>query len=173
MGSAAATSLLLALLAAALLRATATDLSRREIDNSLNAAIALAAPLYWWAGGLALWPDAAAQLALGLGVFALFALAFALGMMGGGDVKLIAALALWFPWQLVMQMIVVLSLAGGVLTLVCLVHHRWRGRAAPTSDATLAADDHSGPAAVEVPYGVAIAFAGLWVIATLNLNHFA
>ena len=34
-------------------------------------------------------------------VFGLFAVAFALGAMGGGDVKLIAALALWLPFQAV------------------------------------------------------------------------
>lgn len=44
--------LLLAGLAIALVTAAVTDLRRREIDNWLNAAIALTAPLYWWASGL-------------------------------------------------------------------------------------------------------------------------
>ena len=43
---------LLAGLATALLLAALTDLRRREIDNGLNGAIALAAPLYWLASGL-------------------------------------------------------------------------------------------------------------------------
>ena len=43
-----------------------------------------------------LWPDAAIQLGVALVVFLLLAGAFYAGMMGGGDVKLAAALALWF-----------------------------------------------------------------------------
>ena len=39
----------------------------------------------------------AVQLAAGATVFVLLAGAFYAGMMGGGDVKLAAALALWFP----------------------------------------------------------------------------
>ena len=41
---------LLGLLAIALLFAAVTDLQRREIDNWLNLAIALAAPAFWWVG---------------------------------------------------------------------------------------------------------------------------
>ena len=55
---------LLVALAIGLLAAAFTDLKRRQIDNWLNAAIALAAPAFWWASGLALWPDVAVQLAL-------------------------------------------------------------------------------------------------------------
>ena len=75
--------------------------ARRTIPNGLNAAIASLAPLWWWAHGLPLWPDVAWQIGLAAVVFALFAGAFALGMMGGGDVKMIGALALWLPpWRL-------------------------------------------------------------------------
>ena len=50
---------LLGLLAIGLLAAAFTDLKRRQIDNWLNAAIALAAPAFWWASGLDLWPGVA------------------------------------------------------------------------------------------------------------------
>ena len=46
-------------LAIALLYAAFTDIRRRKIDNWLNLAIALAAPLFWWASGLSLWPGVA------------------------------------------------------------------------------------------------------------------
>ncbi|MEL0253267.1 MAG: prepilin peptidase [Novosphingobium sp.] len=82
-------------LAIALLVAAFTDIRRRQIDNWLNAAIALSAPVYWWAAGLSLWPDIAIQLGLTLGVFIALAGLFAFKMMGGGDVKLLSALALW------------------------------------------------------------------------------
>lgn len=86
---------LLAALAIALLVAAFTDLRSRQIGNWLNGGIALAAPLFWWASGLTLWPDIALQLSVALGTFAVLAVLFAMGAMGGGDVKLLTALALW------------------------------------------------------------------------------
>ncbi len=44
---------LLALLAIALLVAAFTDIRSRQIANWLNGAVALGAPLFWWASGLA------------------------------------------------------------------------------------------------------------------------
>ena len=88
---------LLIALAIALVFAAFTDMKRRQIDNWLNAAIALGAPVFWWASGLSLWPDVAIQLGVALAAFAVFAGMFALRMMGGGDVKLLTVLALWVP----------------------------------------------------------------------------
>ena len=50
-----------------------------------------------------------------------------------------------------------MSIAGGVLTLVVLGVHRFRKK----------------PGRPEIPYGVAIAFGGLWILAQRFLNHFA
>lgn len=148
--------ILLALLTLMLLAASAWDLRTRTIPNSLVAAMALLALPFWWATGLALWPDAALQVGVAILVFGLFAAAFAMGAMGGGDVKLIAALALWLPWQAVLMLLVIMSLAGGALTAAMLI----RKRLARSQDA------------IEVPYGVAIAFGGLWLIAQRFLYHF-
>ena len=108
---------LLALLAIALLFAMGTDLRHRRIDNWLNAAVALAAPLFWWAGGLSVWPDIAAHVAVAVLVFGIAAGLFAVGQMGGGDVKLIAALALWFPASLFLNMLMIMALIGYILTM--------------------------------------------------------
>lgn len=108
---------LLGLLAIALLVAAFTDLRRREIDNGLNLSIALAAPVFWWAGGLPLWPGIALQLALALAAFSVSAALFAMRQMGGGDVKLIAALALWFPPALFVNMLIVMAVLGYILTM--------------------------------------------------------
>lgn len=140
---------LAALLALLLLVAAWGDLRTRTIPNRLNGLIAILAPLWWWANALPLWPGVAMQVAAALTLFAIFAALFAAGMMGGGDVKMIAALALWLPLPGVLRMLVVMALLGGVLTLVVLLDHRRRGR----------------PGAPEIPYGVAIAAAGLWEIA--------
>lgn len=137
-------------LSIALLVAAVTDLRRREIDNGLNAAIALGAPLFWWASGLPLWPQAALQLGLALAMFVLLTTLFAAGAIGGGDVKLLTALALWLPWQPYLQLIVLMALFGGVLTIAHLAWHRFRGRTGSP----------------RIPYGVAIACAGLWVLGT-------
>lgn len=105
------------MLAIALLIAATTDLKRREIDNELNLAIALAAPLFWWASGLEWWPGIALQIAVALAAFAIAAGLFAIGQMGGGDVKLIAALALWLPPPLFLQLLLIMAVLGYVLTM--------------------------------------------------------
>ena len=141
---------LLVALAIALVVAAFTDMRRRQIDNWLTFGIALAAPLFWWASGLDLWPGVALQFGVGVAAFAVFAGLFALGWMGGGDVKLLTALALWIEPTWFLKLLVVMALLGGVLTLVMGAWHiarRQRDR-------------------VAIPYGVAISAAGLWVIGT-------
>ena len=103
---------LLAALAIALLVAAFTDWRRREIDNGLNAAIALAAPLWWLASGLG-WSAVGMQLALAAGTFAIACVLFAIRQMGGGDVKLLTALALWFPVASFTQVVVLMAVIGG------------------------------------------------------------
>ena len=152
-----ASHVLLAILAILLLIAAVTDLKARIIANRLNLAIALLAPVYWWVSGLAPWPDMALQFGLAAIVFAIFTVMFALGWMGGGDVKLLGALALWLPLLPFLKLLVVMSIAGGALTLVVIAVQRARKLS-------------TNP---EVPYGVAIACAGLWVIGEPYLNQFA
>jgi prepilin peptidase CpaA len=144
-------------LAVMLLWASVVDIRTRTIANGLNLTIALMAPLFWWSMGVDLWPDAAIRVGVALAVFLLFALAFQLGAMGGGDVKLAAVLALWFAPGDTLLLLVLMSLAGGVLTLIVMIEHRVR-------------NIEGRP---EVPYGVAIAFGGLWLLAQRFLNHFA
>ncbi len=151
------TDLLCATLAAMLLWAAVVDIRTRTIANGLNLAIALMAPLFWWAMEVDLWPDAAIRVGVAIAVFLLFALAFQMGMMGGGDVKLAAALALWFTPGDTMLLIVLMSLAGGLLTLIVMIEHKIK----------------KNDGRPEVPYGVAIAFGGLWLLAQRFLNHFA
>lgn len=146
---------LLACLATALLVAAFTDLRRRQIDNWLNAAIALCAPVFWFATGLDL-SAIGFQFAIAAGTFVVLATMFAMGAMGGGDVKLLTALALWIKPLWFLKLVVVMALAGGVLTLVFGALHLLRRKA-----------DR-----VAIPYGIAISFAGLWVLANEYLPAF-
>src|SRR5438105_1466400 len=110
------TELLLLWLAAMLIVAAVIDIRTFTISNRLNLAVTLGAPVYWLSIALAPWPGMVIQLAAGEIVFALLACAFYLGMMGGGDVKLAGALALWFPPAGTIKFLVFMSLAGGALT---------------------------------------------------------
>ena len=150
------TEILLASLAALLLVAAVIDVRTFTISNRLNLAVALLAPIYWLAILLPLWPDVGLRLAVGAGVFALLAGAFYAGMLGGGDVKLAAALSLWFSPASTLKFLVLMSLAGGVLTLGVLAFHRLKRR-------------EGRP---EVPYGVAIAFGGLAILTPILTQRF-
>ncbi|MFV1920246.1 prepilin peptidase [Sphingomonas sp. MJ1 (PH-R8)] len=149
-------SFLLLALVVLLLSAGIEDVRTREIANWKNALIALLAPGWWMASGLSLWPGVAIQLAVAVAVFGLFVGAFWLGQMGGGDVKLIGALALWLPPQPLLWMLVVMSLLGGALTLLMVADKLLRKK----------------KQLPEIPYGVAIALAALLVIREPILNQF-
>jgi len=151
------TELLLGLLAILLLAAAFIDVRTFTISNKLNLAVALLAPLYWLSVSLPIWPSVAIQLGVGAAVFTLLAGLFYAGMMGGGDVKLAAALSLWLPPLATVKFLILMSLAGGVLTLVVVALHRLRKK-------------EGRP---EIPYGVAIAFGGLVILTQRFLNQFA
>ena len=163
------TEALLAILAVILVYAAVVDVRTMTISNGLNITVALIAPVYWWSVGLPLWPDAAMQVGVALLVFAVLAATFYMGMMGGGDVKLAAALALWFRPITTLHFLVVMSIAGGILTLIVLVLHKKR-RKQPPSEELLGEEPAGKP---EVPYGVAIAAGALWILAQRFLNQFA
>jgi prepilin peptidase CpaA len=143
---------LIGVLGALLLAAGFEDVRTREIANVKTAAIALLAPLWWWANGLG-WGDVGIQLLIAVIVFAVFVGAFACGWMGGGDVKMIAALALWLQLGSLLEMLMVMSVLGGAITVAMMLERRWQRRIG----------------AIEVPYGVAIAAAALLALpATLS-----
>ena len=103
------TFLLLGLLAATLVWIAVVDIRTYTISDHLNLGIALLAPVYWWAAGVPLWPDAALQVGVAVLVFLFFAGAFYLNVMGGGDVKLAGALALWFTPYDTLRLIVIMA----------------------------------------------------------------
>ena len=148
---------LLGLLAAMLAWIAVVDIKTYTISDRLNLAIALLAPVYWWSAGVPLWPDAGLRVGVALLVFLFFAGAFYMDVMGGGDVKLAGALALWFTPYETLKLIVIMSIAGGLLTLIVMGAHRARRKSGRP----------------EVPYGVAIAVGGMWLLAQRFLNQFA
>lgn len=145
-----------------LLLAALSDLRRFEIPDALSIGLALLALLHLAVlpdGFLALLPARLGGFAL---VFAAGVLLFALGVMGGGDVKLLSALALWTSLAGLPRLLLPILFSGGVLAIVLLAA-RWlaavvvpAGRAPPPLLARGA----------PLPYAVAI-FAGtaFWAVA--------
>ena len=151
------TELLLSILALILVVAAIIDVRTYTISNRLNLNVAILAPIYWWSAQLPFWPVITIHVGVACAVFVLLAIAFYIGMMGGGDVKLAAALALWFSANDTLRFLVFMSIAGGILSVVVMVTHRLRNKEGKP----------------EIPYGVAIAIGGLAILAQRFLNQFA
>ena len=105
-----------------LLFAALEDLWRLQINDWVCGAIAAGAFLAVAIGGPAgqLWENLLLfALVLGLGT-----LLFVRGWMGGGDVKLLAASALWFDLGQGWKMLVAVAIAGGLETLLIMILRR-------------------------------------------------
>ena len=122
--------------------AALSDLRRRRIGNRLCLAIALLALPYWLVVEPLHPSRLLIQIGLALIVCLVLLLPFVANLLGGGDVKLMAALALWLPPENLIKALLVVSIVGGVLGLAMLfLARRWTEKS--------------------VPYGVAIAIAGI------------
>lgn len=159
-------------LAIALVVAIVTDFARRKIYNWNTLPIVLTAPVWWWFAGIDPWPGMAIQFALALGVFLFGAAMFALGAMAAGDTKLMTGIALWFPPMVFLEYFVFVALFGGVVTLVFGGNHILRRKHLRSSeelagDRTVGTIGNRSPAKgpkILIPYGIAVALAGLWII---------
>ena len=148
-----------------LLDAAVSDLRQFRIPNR--------APLLLLAGfgpaalvaGLG-WQDWLIHLGVALAFFVVGALLFARGVWGGGDAKLLPAVALWIGLAGLPRFLVIMALTGGVLAVLALLSRRialgpigplraWGQRLAETG---------------HVPYGIAIAAGGLdwWAAVMLS-----
>lgn len=160
----------LAVLTALLVAASVWDVRRRRIPNLLSAAIA--------AAGLVSQTSARGWLAMlggfaaGLAVIALLWHPWSRGRIGGGDVKVAGAAAMWVGPKLLLPYLLVTAVLGGVLGALCFV---WSARAArreiaanlglaATGLAVPEAPIRGGGGRVSVPYGVAVAAGALVVL---------
>jgi prepilin peptidase CpaA len=133
------------------------------IPNSLNALIivlyilaAIVLPIPTW---LSAFGAAGLMLVVGLGFFSL-------GLMGGGDVKLLVALSLWTGWGMATpQFIFLTGVSGGALVVVVLLLRRIlppilrRKNPERVMPRLLTRKE-------PVPYGIAIAVAFAWLLMT-------
>jgi prepilin peptidase CpaA len=139
------------------------DVRTMRIANGLSVAI-VASFCLWALAGAALGRLSIAQIvfagACAAAMFGVGALAFAMGGLGGGDVKLFAAASLFAGPGLLVDFLLVTALVGGALGLAILAGAPL-GPAAAARGGTVRARLRGG-----LPYGPAIAAGGLWVAAS-------
>lgn len=144
---------------AAMAFAGAMDLFTMTIPNRISIGLiaafivaAVLAPLGW--------PDVASHVGAGVLMLVIGIGMFSLGWLGGGDAKLLAAAALWFGFDGLLQYLVLVSIAGGVLVLAILFYRSM------TPPLWLCQQDWAmrlHAKAGGIPYGIALAAAGLWL----------
>lgn len=153
-----------------LLWAAVSDLRTYIIPNSICFTLIALYPIYIVAGLLG---GASVDWAGGvLAAAVIFSLGFALfcfGLMGGGDVKLFSAVALWTGLTALPLLFVVVGVAGGVLSLAIVgARTATLMRLPPDLRAVAYPNGRKGVlrAAMQVsaPYGVAIAIGGFFII---------
>ena len=89
---------------------------------------------------------------------------YALGWFGAGDVKLLSAVSLWAGFGLMPHLLVYMSLAGGLLTLVLLVIRQLvAARATAPAEGGALDVPKLFRKGSKIPYGVAIACGGLLI----------
>lgn len=93
------------------------------------------------------------MLCIGIGMFAM-------GWLGGGDAKLLAAAALWIGFEHLLGYLLIAGIAGGLLALVILLY---RSMLPPLWLARQGWALHLHSARTGIPYGIALAAAGLHV----------
>lgn len=148
---------------ACLVWACVGDVRHRRIPNTIGivivllwAGMALGGNLNqaWWSGPVA-----------GASVFAVGLVTFAFGWFGGGDVKLASAIALWAGVELLQGFLLVTALAGAVLAGLTLFARQFPIPYVTTSPLFIGPQTDGRAAYADgLPYGLAIAAGGLWIL---------
>ncbi|MDA1101435.1 MAG: prepilin peptidase [Proteobacteria bacterium] len=137
--------------------AMVADFRTFEISNSLPLVLALAYPLAAISAGFS-WQQILWACGLGALILVGAMVLFALRVMGGGDGKLLAAASLWTGQEQTLQLLLVTTLAGGILALILLLYRR-QPLASPFADIAALRQLHAKKR--DIPYAIAIGGAGL------------
>jgi len=153
----------LMLLAGLLIAAAWQDLRTLHIGNKLSTAVATL--FVGWAGigliaGAYTLQAFGLSIACGAGLFVVGTAAFAGGILGGGDVKLLAAVGLFAGPAWIVDLMLVTALAGGLLGVAVLA-------GAPIGPASTRCEVALRR---RLPYGPAITIGGLWVASKLAVG---
>lgn len=138
--------------------AAVTDFMTMTIANRVSIGLA-AVGLVALAVSAPSWAVVGGHLGAAALVFAIGFACFAMGWMGGGDVKFAAAVALWLGWGHLLDYAMTFSVYGGALTLLVLFSDRILDPL-PVLKVGFLARFHEHR---RVPYGVALSIAALQI----------
>jgi prepilin peptidase CpaA len=149
-------TLILGVLAVLVAWTAISDLRTQTIPNTAVTAI-----FVLWVGWVISGADVQVLQSLGIGlvIFAVGAILFHRGQVGGGDVKLLTVLGIWAGPQEALVFLIHVALAGGVLTMAYVMHMRF---VAPALGRAVTIEKKRF-----VPYAVAISAGALLLISRL------
>jgi prepilin peptidase CpaA len=139
--------------------AASSDLLTMRISNILVGVLIVGFFVVAVAVGLPL-DQIGIHVLVGIGVLAVGFTFFAFGWIGGGDAKLAAATTMWVGLSTMLPYLIYAALLGGALTLLLLAVRRWP---LPSALARVPWIDRLHDAKTGVPYGIALAVAGILV----------
>ena len=148
-----------------LLYVATIDIATRSIRNEICLALALLGIVSQFASPMQI----AESLIAATILFLLLLVIYQRGLIGGGDVKLLVALAIGLPLTGVIQVLTVTALAGGALALVHLMmrvlpHPRLAPAGSSFVRRVYAIERWRHLRHAPLPYGVAIACGGIWTV---------
>src|SRR6266404_5578981 len=153
-----------------LLYVATIDIATRLIRNEICLALALLGIVGQFAS-----PTQVAESLIAATILLLLLLViFQRGLIGGGDVKLLVALAIGLPMMGVIQLLTITALAGGILALVHLMMRLLPyPKLAPAGSSLVrrvyAIERWRNLRHAPLPYGVAIACGGIWTVFSQGL----
>lgn len=142
--------------------AAISDAFTMKIRNNLVLAMLVGFALAYALSGLG-WEPLLMHCAAGAIVLVVSFSFFAFGWIGGGDAKFAAVTALWLGFSALLPFIVYSALLGGVLTLALLIARRYP---LPAKLVGVEWIDRLHNPKTGVPYGIALAIAGLIVFSS-------
>jgi prepilin peptidase CpaA len=146
------------------------DIAMRLIRNEICLALALLGLVFQFASQV----QVTESLIVATILLLLLMVIYQRGWIGGGDVKLLVALAIGLPLVGVIQLLTITALAGGVLALVHLMMRFLPyPKVAPAGSSLIrrvyAIERWRNLRHAPLPYGVAIACGGIWTVLSQGL----
>jgi Flp pilus assembly protein protease CpaA len=153
-----------------LLYVAVIDIATRSIRNEICLVLALLGIASLFASPV----QVAESLIVATILFLLLIVIYQRGWVGGGDIKLLVALAIGLPLMGVIQLLTITALAGGALALVHLMmrllpHPKLAPAGSSLVRRVYAIERWRNLRHAPLPYGVAIACGGIWTVVSRGL----